>query len=146
MLKTEWSEIRVIEKEQLLIKRAKEEIIEKIKKLEVKDDKTVKVLEEMKMAGVKVLRNDKWQIEDELVLKEGKIYILKNNSLRLKIIWLYHDMPIVEHGRQQKIVELITRNYWQSGVTKEVKQYIKGYDQCQRIKNKAEILTGKLRL
>jgi len=43
-----------------LIKRAKEEIIEKIKKLEVKDDKIVKVLEEMKMAGVKVLRNDKW--------------------------------------------------------------------------------------
>jgi len=43
-----------------LIKRAKEEIIEKIKKLEVKDDKIVKVLKEMKMAGVKVLRNDKW--------------------------------------------------------------------------------------
>jgi len=43
-----------------LIKRAEEEIIEKIKKLEVKDDKIVKVLKEMKMAGVKVLRNDKW--------------------------------------------------------------------------------------
>jgi len=43
-----------------LIKRAEEEIIEKIKKLEVKDDKIVKVLEEMKMAGVKVSRNDKW--------------------------------------------------------------------------------------
>ena len=44
----------------MLIKRAEEEIIEKIKKLEVKDDKIVKVLEEMKMAGVKVSRNDKW--------------------------------------------------------------------------------------
>ena len=44
----------------MLIKRAKEEIIEKIKKLEVKDDKIVKVLKEMKMAGVKVSRNDKW--------------------------------------------------------------------------------------
>jgi len=69
-----------------IIEKIKKEIIEKIKKLEVKDNKAVKVLEEMKIAGVEVLRNDKWQIEDELVLKEGKIYILKNNSLRLEII------------------------------------------------------------
>jgi len=45
------------------------------------------------------LRNDKWQIEDELVLKEGKIYILKDDSLRLEIILLYYNMPIVEHGK-----------------------------------------------
>ena len=32
MLKKEWLEIRVMEKEQLLIERAKEEIIEKIEK------------------------------------------------------------------------------------------------------------------
>jgi len=35
-----------------------EEIIEKIKKLEVKDDKVVKVVEKIKKAGVKILRND----------------------------------------------------------------------------------------
>ena len=34
----------------------------------------------------KVLRNDKWQIEDNLVLKEGKMYISKDKELRLKII------------------------------------------------------------
>ena len=28
---------------------------------------------------------------------------------------------------------------------KEVKQYIEGYDQCQRIKNRAEMLVGKLK-
>jgi len=31
------------------------------------------------------------------------------------------------------------------GVTKEVKQYVEGYDQCQRMKNRAEMLAGKLR-
>ena len=51
-----------MEKEQLLIERAKEKIIEKIKKLEVKDDNVVKSVEEMKKARVKVLRNDKWPI------------------------------------------------------------------------------------
>ena len=35
----------------------------------------------MKKTGVKVLKNNKWQIEDKLVLKEGKIYVLKDESL-----------------------------------------------------------------
>ena len=63
ILKKEWLEIRVIKKEQLLIKGAEEEIIEKIKKSETKNDEMVKAVEEMKKeemkkAGVKVLRND----------------------------------------------------------------------------------------
>jgi len=49
----------------------------------------------MKKAGVKVLRNNEWQIEDELVLKERKMYVLKN--LRLDIIQLHHNTSIVEH-------------------------------------------------
>ena len=69
MLKKEWLEIRAIEKEQLLIERAEEEIIEKIKKSEVKDDEVIKAVEEIKKAGVKILRNEKWQIDDDLVLK-----------------------------------------------------------------------------
>ena len=134
-----------MEKEQLLIEGAKEKIIEKIKKLEVKDDNVVKAVEEMKKARVKVLRNDKWQIEDELVLKEGKMYIPKDEELRLEIIWLYHDTLIAEHREQQKTVELVTRNYWWPGVTKEVKQYIEKYNQYQRMKNRTEMPTGKLR-
>ena len=58
MLKKEWLEIRVMEKRQLLVKRVEEEIIERIKKLEVKDDKIVKAVEEIKKTRVKVLRND----------------------------------------------------------------------------------------
>jgi len=47
-----------------LIKGAKEEIIEKIKKLEARDDKVIKAVKETKKVGVKVLRNEEWQIED----------------------------------------------------------------------------------
>ena len=39
----------------------------------------------------------------------------------ISIIWLYHDMPIAEHGGQWKMVKLVTRNYWWPEVTKEVK-------------------------
>ena len=48
MLKKEWLEIRAMEKGQLSIEGAEEEIIEKIKKSEAKDDKIVKIVEEMK--------------------------------------------------------------------------------------------------
>ena len=86
MLKKEWLEIRVMEKIQLLIEEAKEEIIEKIKKSKAKDDEVVKIVEEMKKTGVKVLRNNEWQIENELVLKEKKVYTPKDEELRLEII------------------------------------------------------------
>ena len=85
-----------------------EDIIEKIKKSEAKNNEVIKAVEEMKKAGVKVLRNEEWQIEDDLVLKEEKAYVLKNNKLRLEIIWLYHDIPIARHGEQWKMVELVT--------------------------------------
>jgi len=64
-----------------LIKEAKEDIIEKIKKLEARDDEVIKAVEEMKKTGVKVLRNEKWQIENNLVLKERKVYVLRDEKL-----------------------------------------------------------------
>ena len=79
MLKKEWLEIRAIKKEQLLIEGAEEDIIEKIKKSKVRDEEVIK-------ARVKVLKNNEWQIEDDLVLKEGKVYVLKDNKLRMEII------------------------------------------------------------
>ena len=58
----------------------------------------VRVVEEIKKVGVKVLRGEEWQLEGDLVLKEGKMYVLKNEELRVEIIWLYHNMPVAEPG------------------------------------------------
>ena len=57
-------------------------LVEKIKKAREKDKEVVKVIEEIKKAKVKVLRGYEWEIEGELVLKEKKVYILKNEKLR----------------------------------------------------------------
>jgi len=46
----------------------------------------VRVVEEMKKVEVKILREDEWQIERELVLKKEKVYILKNEELRVEVI------------------------------------------------------------
>jgi len=43
-------------------------------------------------------------------------------------------------------VELVTRNYWWPGVTRDVGKYVKGCDLCQRMKNRIEKPAGKLKL
>jgi len=142
MVKKEWLKVRTMEQ---LIEGLEEEIVKKIKEARDKDEEVIKVVEEMKKAGVKTLRDEEWQIEEELVLKEGRVYVPKDEKLREEIIRLHHDTPMAGHGEQWKMIELVTRNYWWPGMTKEVKQYVEGCDQCQRMKNRAEMLAGKLR-
>jgi len=46
------------------------------------------------------------------MLKEGKVYIPKDEALRVEIIKLHHNTSIGGHGGQWKTVELVTRNFW----------------------------------
>ena len=104
-----------------------EDLGERIKKAQEGDEKIVKAVEELKRAGMKALKNEKWEVEDGIVLKEGRIYI-PEGDLRKKIIQLHHDTPIEGHGGRWKMVELVARNYWWPGVMKEVGRYIDGCD------------------
>ena len=132
--------------EEVIIERSKVEVLEKIKKTRSKDKDIVRVVEEMKKAKVKELRGNEWKTERELVLKEGKVYVLKDEELRAEVIQLHHDVPMARHGGRQKTVELVIRNYWWLGVIRDVEKYIEGCDLCQRIKNRIEELAEKLKL
>ena len=90
MLKEEWIEVRAMEQ---LLKEPEQEIVKKIKEARDKDEEVIK-------AGVKMLRDKEWQIEEGLVLKEGRVYVPKDEKLRVEIIWLHHDIPIAGHGGQ----------------------------------------------
>ena len=85
-------------------------------------------------------------MKGDLVLKEGKIYVPKDEELRAEVIQLHHDTPVVGHGGKWKIAELVMRNYWWPGVTRDVWRYVEGCNLCQRIKNRMEELVGKLKL
>jgi len=78
------------------------------------------------------------------MLKERKVYVPKDEKLRMEVIRLHHDMPVGGHGGQWKITELMTRNFWWLGVSREVKQYVEGCDACQRNKNCMQAPAGKL--
>jgi len=136
LVKPEWLEVRRTERVEIIVEGV--DLLEKVRKSKVKDDEVVKAVEEMKQVEVKMLRNNEWREEDGIMYKEGKVYIPKDNILRAEIIRLHHDTPVGGHGGQWKIVELVTRNFWWPGVTKKMKQYIKGYDSYQRNKNHTE--------
>ena len=55
MLKKEWLEVRAMEQ---LVEGLEEEIVKKIKEARDKDKKVIKVVEEMKKARVKTLRDE----------------------------------------------------------------------------------------
>ena len=122
------------------------ELVEKIKKARSKDKDVIKVVEEMKKAGIRELRGNEWKIEDDLVLKEGKVYMPKDEELRIEIIRLHHDVPATGHGGRWKMVELVTRNYWWPGVTRDIGKYVERCDLCQRMKNRMEEPAEKLKL
>jgi len=69
----------------------------KIKKAQGEDKKVVKAVEELKKAGIKMLRNKKWMVKEKLVMKEEQIYILES-KLRREVICLYYNTPVRGHG------------------------------------------------
>ena len=97
MLKEEWLEVRVMEQ---LVEGLEKEIVKQIKEARDKDEEVIKTVEEMKKTGVKMLRNEEWQIEEGLVLKEGRVYVPKDDKLRVEIIQLHHDTLVAGHEGQ----------------------------------------------
>jgi len=67
--------------------------------------------------------------------KEEKVYVPKDDKLRMEIVRLHHDTPVEGHRGQWKTVELVTQNFWWPGVTKEVKRY------CKRITHRQSLIT-----
>jgi len=47
-----------------------------------------------------MLRDKEWREVDGIIYKKGKVYIPKNNKLRVEIIRLYHNMPVGGYRRQ----------------------------------------------
>jgi len=106
------------------------DIVEKIKKTRSRDEDIVRVVEEMKKAGVKELRGEEWKLEGDLVLKKGKVYVPKDEELRAEVIQLHHNVLVVGHGGRWKTVKLVTRNYWWPDIIRDVGKYVKGCDLC----------------
>ena len=112
--------------QEVVIEGLEVELLEKIKKARSKDEEIVGIVENIKRVKVKELQEKEWKIEGKLVLIKEKVYVPKDKELRVEVIWLHHDVPVVGHRGRYKIVELVTRNYWWLEVTRDVERYIEG--------------------
>jgi len=88
-----------------------EEIQERIKKIQTREQEVTKQLE--KKGG------QSWE-ENEIVYIDSKIYVLRNRQLRDEILSDNHNSPDVRHLGQHRIIELIKRNYWWPGIHNNV--------------------------
>jgi len=90
LIKPEW-----IRGAEMLVEE--ENLRERIRKAQEGDKRIVKAVEKLKRAGIKALKDKEWEIEDGIVLKEGRIYVLEGD-LRREIIQLHHDTLVGGHG------------------------------------------------
>jgi len=84
LVKPEWLKVRRAEMVEIIVDRV--DLLEEVRKSKVKDDKVVKAVEEMKWAGVKMLRDEEWREVDSIMYKEGKVYVPKDERLRAEIV------------------------------------------------------------
>ena len=98
MVKLEWLEVSRTEGIEVIIEGV--DLLEKIKQLRVKDNEVIKAVKEMKQAGVIILRDEEWREVDGIMYKKKKVYVSKDNILRMEIIRLYHNTLVGGHRGQ----------------------------------------------
>jgi len=64
-----------------------------------------------------------WE-EDRVVYIEGKVYVPNNKKLREEILEENHNSVDAGHPEQQRMLELIKRNYWWPGIKEDTKKYV----------------------
>ena len=95
LVKTKQLIVRRTEKIEIIVKEIN--LLEKVRQLKVKDDEVIKAVEEMKWAGVKMLGDKEQREVYSIMYKERKVYMPKDNILRVEIIRLHHDTLVGEH-------------------------------------------------
>jgi len=78
LVKLEWLEVRRTEIVEIVVEGV--DLLEQVRESKVKDNEVVKVVEEMKQAGVKVLRDEEWREVDGVMYKKGKVYVPKDDK------------------------------------------------------------------
>ena len=78
--------------------------------------------------------NSEFTEEGFLILRNGRIYIPNIENLRFKMIQGYHDHKLRGHPGVRKTRELIMRDVFWKGITKDIQDYVKACPVCRRAK------------
>jgi len=100
-------------------------ILKEIRKNKTKEQEVCKELEKEDSQSYK---------ENGIVYMDGRIYIPNNQKIKERILQENHEPVNIGHSGQQRMMELIKRNYWWPGIKTDVKKYVQGYFKCQQNK------------
>jgi len=89
LVKPEW-----IREAEIMVEE--ENLKNRIRKTQEGNKKVVKAVEELKKAGIKILRDEEWEIEDGVIIKKERIYV-QEGELRNEVIRLHHDTSVGGH-------------------------------------------------
>jgi hypothetical protein len=112
------------------------ELLDKIKSA-LENNKMTKDYQNLLTSGSREFKKslEEWNFENGLLLHRGKVYVPKDQDLRLELLKLHHDTLLTGHPGRWKTLELLSRNYWWPGMSVDVKKYVQGCDTCQRNKS-----------
>src|SRR6202453_3228918 len=144
LFKPEYFRIAALSQGHVLINAEETPLLSEIRKSKNYDESVVKAIKDLKKSSTKRLRFDEWQLEQDLILFRGKVYVPKDDNLRRKVVELHHNSFFAGHPGQWKTIELIMRNYWWPGLSRFTIEYVKGCDTCNRTKMFPEKPAGKL--
>ncbi len=73
-------------------------------------------------------------MNDGLIFYDSRIYVPSDHVLRGEIIAHVHDHITAGHPGIEKTKELVLREYWWPKMKKDVKDYVRACETCQRTK------------
>jgi len=75
-----------------------------------------------------------WKVVTGVLTYEGRIYVLATDSLRGKVISLFHDNPESGHFGALKTTEVVSSDFYWPAMDSRVHKYVSGCEVCHRIK------------
>lgn len=125
-----------------------------IRKQQGKDKKILKMIEAIEKNIIQnqeeVKHPERWTIQDNLLCyqrpidKKPRVVIPNNSELQQKILWENHDCKTSGHPGVEKTEIMISRNYFWTGIHKDVQKYVRSCEKCQRMKHLRGKPKGKL--
>ena len=82
--------------------------------------------------------------QDGITYMNKQIYIPNNRKIKEQILQENHDPADIGHPGQQKMMELVKRNYWWPGLKGDIKKYVQGCFKCQQNKVQYQKKSGGL--
>jgi len=75
-----------------------------------------------------------WTVVAGVLYYEGRIYVPATNSLRGKVISLFHDNPESSHFGALKPTKLVSRDFYWPAMDSRVRKYVSSWEVCHQMK------------